>query len=99
MIMSGNATIAFYRPTHGTVRKRYSRPTTSQQEANKSKATSSLSLSLSMGGSRGGHGVRTPPPLKNHKNIGFLNNTAADPLKSQSYQASIQCWAVIGTPA
>ena len=39
-----------------------------------------------------------PPPLKNHKNIGFLNNTAPDPLKSQSYQASIQCWTIIGTP-
>ena len=38
------------------------------------------------------------PPLKNHKNIGFLNNTAPDPLKSQSYQASIQCWAIISTP-
>ena len=38
------------------------------------------------------------PPLKNHKNIGFLNNTAPDPLKSQSYQASIQCWAIIGMP-
>ena len=30
---------------------------------------------------RGGQGVRTPPPLKNHKNIGFLSNTGPDPLK------------------
>ena len=35
-----------------------------------------------MGGSRGGQGVRTPPPLKNHKNTGFLCNTGPDPLKN-----------------
>ena len=28
----------------------------------------------------GGQGVRIPP-LKNHKNIGFSNNTCPDPLK------------------
>ena len=39
------------------------------------------------------------PPFKNHKNIGFLSNTGPDPLKSQSYKASIQCWAIIGPPA
>ena len=51
-----------------------------------------------MGGSRGGTGVRTPPPppMKNHKNIGFPGNTDQDPLKPQSYQASIQWWAIIG---
>ena len=32
-----------------------------------------------MGGSRGGTGG---PPLKNHKNIGFLINTGPDPLKN-----------------
>ena len=37
-------------------------------------------------------------PLKNHKNIGFPSNIGPDPLKSQSYQASIQCSAIIGTP-
>ena len=49
---------------------------------------------LSMRGSRGGgQGVRTP--LKNHKNIGFPSNTGQDPLKkSQSYQDSVQCWAI-----
>ena len=26
-----------------------------------------------------GTGVRTPPPLKNHKNIGFLSDTGPDP--------------------
>ena len=31
--------------------------------------------------SRGGQGVRTPPPLKNHKNIGFLCTTGPDLLK------------------
>ena len=44
-------------------------------------------------------GCWDPPPLKNHKNIGFLSNTGSDPLKNCSYQASIQCWAIIGTPA
>ena len=51
-----------------------------------------------MCGSRGGdRGFETL--LKNHKNIGFPSNTCPDPLKSHSYQASIQCWAIIGTPA
>ena len=50
-----------------------------------------------MGGSRGGNrGSRLHPP-ENHKNIGFLSNTGADPLKN--YQSSIQCWAIVGTPA
>ena len=53
----------------------------------------------SIDGSRGGQGVRTPPPLKNHKNIGFLSNIGPDPLKNQqSYQASIKRWAIIGPP-
>ena len=30
----------------------------------------------------GGGGVWIPPPLKNHKNIGFLCNTAPNPLKN-----------------
>ena len=34
-----------------------------------------------MGGSRGGQGVRTPPPRKITKNIGFLSNSSPDPLK------------------
>ena len=38
------------------------------------------------------------PPLKNHKTIGFSSNTGMDLLKkSQGYQASIKCWAIIGT--
>ena len=38
-------------------------------------------------------------PMKNHKNIGFDSITDLDPLKNQkSYGASIQCWAIIGTP-
>ena len=28
-------------------------------------------------------GVRTPPPLKNYKNVGFLSNTGPDPLKNR----------------
>ena len=49
------------------------------------------------GGGKGDRG--SGPPLKNHKNIGFSSNTGPDPLKNRSYQASIQCWAIIGTPA
>ena len=49
-------------------------------------------------GGRGG--LTPPPPLKNHKNIGLLSKTGPDLLKkSQSYRASFQCWAIIGTPA
>ena len=39
------------------------------------------------------------PPEKSHRNIGVSSNTGLDPLKNPSYQASIQCWAIIGTPA
>ena len=46
----------------------------------------------------GDRGSGPPPPLKNHKNIGFLRNTGPGLLKSQGYQASIQCWAIIGPP-
>ena len=44
-----------------------------------------------------GTGGPDPPP-KNHKIIGFSSKTGPDPLKNRSYQASIQCWAIIGTP-
>ena len=44
----------------------------------------------------GAQGIQTP--MKNHKNIGFLSNTGLDSRKWQSYQASIQCWVIIGTP-
>ena len=52
---------------------------------------------VNMCGSRGGTGgpdplpPPPPPPMKNHKNIGFSSNTVR-------YQASIQCWGIIGTP-
>ena len=35
-----------------------------------------------MCGSRGGDRGFGPPPLKNHKNIGFLSNTGPDPPKN-----------------
>ena len=36
-----------------------------------------------MCGSRGGdQGIRTPHPLKNHKNLDFLSNTCPDSLKN-----------------
>ena len=35
----------------------------------------------------GGIGVRTPPLLKNHKNIGFLSNTSPGPLKNKKKNA------------
>ena len=48
----------------------------------------------------GGQWVQTPPPLKNHKNIGFSQQYWSEsPEKSQSYKASIQCWAIMGPPA
>ena len=53
---------------------------------------------VNMCGSRGGTGGPDPPPMKNHKNIGFSSNTVPDSLKNRSYQASIQCWGIIGTP-
>ena len=47
----------------------------------------------------GGGGEGGPGPLENHKNIGFLSYTGPGlDLKSQSYQ-TIQCWAIIHTPA
>ena len=57
-----------------------------------------------MGGSRGDAGVRPPPPppppLKKHKKYRASKQYwSRFPEKSQSYQASIQCWAIIGTPA
>ena len=49
-----------------------------------------MPLKCHMRGFRGGN-RGSGPPLKNHKNIGFLSNTGPDPLKkSQSHQASIQ---------
>ena len=51
-----------------------------------------------MGGSRGG-GARNlppPPPLKSHKNIGFLNNTGLDPLKFSKLPSQQSMWAIFG---
>ena len=44
-------------------------------------------------------GRASGPLLENNKNIEFIGNTGPNPLKSKSFQASIQCWAIIGTPA
>ena len=58
----------------------------------------SVSLTEPEGGGGGAGGPdRTPPPLKNHKYIGFLSNTGPDPLNNHSYPASIQFLAIIGT--
>ena len=47
-----------------------------------------------------GGGTWGPDPLlENHKNIGFLAILVPIPLKSLSYQASFQFWAIIGTAA
>ena len=48
---------------------------------------------------RGGGGRGAGPPLVNKKNIGFLAILVPIPLKSKSYQASFQFWAIIGMPA
>ena len=48
--------------------------------------------------SKGGTGG--PDPAEKSQNIGLnSSNTGPDPLKNHSYQASIQCWAIIGRPA
>ena len=56
-----------------------------------------------MCGSRGGGGGRgSGPPEKSQKHRASQQHcrVCPDPLKiSQSHQASIQCWANIGTPA
>ena len=36
------------------------------------------------GGGEGGGGREYGPPLKNHKNIGFLSNTGPHPLKNHN---------------
>ena len=41
-------------------------------------------LSDHAGIQRGEQGARTPPPLKNHKNMEFLSNTGSHPLKRQA---------------
>ena len=48
---------------------------------------------------RGETGGPDPPPLENHKGIGFLSNTGPDRLKTTKLLASSQFWAIIGTPA
>ena len=50
---------------------------------------------------KGGQGVRTPPPPKNRKNIGFLSNTGPDPLKNPNATkpAFNVVPSIIGTPA
>ena len=48
-------------------------------------------------GSRGGQGVRTPPPLKYHKAIGFLSNTGPDPL--ENHKATMPAFYVGPTSA
>ena len=54
----------------------------------------------SMRGSRGGGGMGFGPPLKNHKNIGFLSNTGPDPLKNhKATKLVFNVWAIIGPPA
>ena len=46
----------------------------------------------------GGGGPHPPPHPWKIKYICFLAVLIRIPLKSQSYQGSIQCWAIIGTP-
>ena len=62
-----------------------------------------LSYSLSAHGriqTGGGQGVRTPPPPKKSQKYRFsLQYWSGSPEKSQSYQASNKCWAIICPPA
>ena len=50
-----------------------------------------------MCGSRGGGGGPDPP--RKSQKYSFLAILVPIPLKSQSYQASFQFWAIMGTPA
>ena len=61
---------------------------------NMCKLQNNLNPCADLGGE--GAGVQTPPPLKNHKALGFLCFSGQDPLKNHnfSYQASIKCWAM-----
>ena len=52
-----------------------------------------------IGGSRGGTGFRTPPEKSQKYRGFFLQYWSGSPEKSQNYQASIQCWVIIGMPA
>ena len=46
------------------------------------------------------HARTPPPPPKNNKNAGFPSKTDPDPLNNQKgMRSSIQCWAIVGTPA
>ena len=59
-------------------------------------------LTLVMCGSRrggGDRGSRSPPPWKITTIYGSLAILVRIPLKLQSYQSSIQCWAIIGAQA
>ena len=47
--------------------------------------------------SEGVGGIWTPPPLKNHKNIGFLRNTGPDPLKNHKATKPFK-WRFAGGP-
>ena len=44
-------------------------------------------------------GSGPPPPLENHKNIGFLSNTGPNPLKIIKLPSQIQRWTIIGPRA
>ena len=48
------------------------------------------------GGGGGGAGL-SGRPLENYEKIGFLSNTAPDPLKITNH--SIQCWVIISSSA
>ena len=50
-----------------------------------------------MGGIQRGTGGPDPHP-ENSPKIGFLSILVRFPLKAESYQASIQCWAISETP-
>ena len=103
----GNATFTHCRPTHGPW---HHAEETQNTDSHNTKLSNQLYLFLNkmMLLTRKGHPVHvriqrgdrgSGPPLKDHKNIVFSSIIGLDPLKNRSYQASIQCWAIIGMPA
>ena len=47
----------------------------------------------------GGRGSGPPPPPEKSQKYSFIAILGQSTEKVQGYQASIQCWAIIGTPA
>ena len=66
-------------------------------EVYKFKSEQTACVDPEVGGGGGGGGGASGPPLKNHKNIGFLSNSSPDPLKN--YEATEPTFNVVPSSA